>query len=509
MRRVADQGPRLHSVRAAEEQPSCSDDVKSLKSDFNALKRRKMYAAVLSLLVFAQWCVLSVQLSGVVISEDDWLEDSSGSRDTSAYHIITVTQSVCIVLQILCLTKWYQLRLMNQTYFDRMWRDVGLWESPHRVAYILEVIVLLMHEPPYLVLAWHNAYKLQALALLRCYIFFNLFRGQSYNVTVGGRLVCSIARVTNNKWFQVRYWGHEAPATFMLSCAASGWFLLSVAMFMAEGLLSFEESMWLTFITMTTVGYGDFSPQTSMGRFIAVIAALHGLVSSAMLINIFSNSFSMSPAQKRVADFVKGSKISSALEDMSVRIVQVSFQRYLALMRGHSKKARGLLIKLKHLCHRYRQTRREFRTFQLSVHNHGEVFDLDSRLNRIEARIGALAGVKPPRSSMGSPAAAVLSQQSDPEGQAKPQQALRIGNITSEHSDVASVMSDIPAGTLPGDVVINADESRPMSAKSFVKRHSRNVVHQCLSEIVEKLDTLARRQDELHEEIKGLKASRE
>jgi hypothetical protein len=41
---------------------------------------------------------------------------------------------------------------------------------------------------------------------------------------------------------------------------------------------------WCIFITMATVGYGDFRPSTLFGRIVVVIAAISGILISSLLI---------------------------------------------------------------------------------------------------------------------------------------------------------------------------------------------------------------------------------
>jgi hypothetical protein len=49
---------------------------------------------------------------------------------------------------------------------------------------------------------------------------------------------------------------------------------------------TYSNCLWLVIITVFTVGYGDLTSQTDIGRAIAIIAALCGLILSATLIGL-------------------------------------------------------------------------------------------------------------------------------------------------------------------------------------------------------------------------------
>ena len=48
---------------------------------------------------------------------------------------------------------------------------------------------------------------------------------------------------------------------------------------------------WMMLVTMTTVGYGDFSPQTTMGRALAGVSILFAPTILAMSLAIVSDEF--------------------------------------------------------------------------------------------------------------------------------------------------------------------------------------------------------------------------
>lgn len=52
----------------------------------------------------------------------------------------------------------------------------------------------------------------------------------------------------------------------------------------ADDLTEFASCLWLTLITMTTVGYGDVVPLTKIGRFVSAINACIGVVFLSLVI---------------------------------------------------------------------------------------------------------------------------------------------------------------------------------------------------------------------------------
>ena len=75
---------------------------------------------------------------------------------------------------------------------------------------------------------------------------------------------------------------------------------------------SIPDSMYWALITLTTVGYGDVTPVTPLGKLISVISAMGGVVVVALLTGIIASSFSLQ-MERRKAEFED--EIREALKD--------------------------------------------------------------------------------------------------------------------------------------------------------------------------------------------------
>ena len=102
-------------------------------------------------------------------------------------------------------------------------------------------------------------------------------------------------------------------------------YLLGIALFLASALIyvaenhvqpdvfsSIPETMWWAIITLTTVGYGDVSPITPLGKLIGSLTALMGVCTVALLTGIVGTAFA-NQLEKRKAIFE--AEVDHALSD--------------------------------------------------------------------------------------------------------------------------------------------------------------------------------------------------
>ena len=62
---------------------------------------------------------------------------------------------------------------------------------------------------------------------------------------------------------------------------------------------NYQNALWLILITTTTVGYGDYFPQTSIGRVIILFVAIWGTLIVSIMVVVVSNTLSMEKTELR------------------------------------------------------------------------------------------------------------------------------------------------------------------------------------------------------------------
>jgi len=109
-----------------------------------------------------------------------------------------------------------------------------------------------------------------------------------------------------------------------------------------EKFASIPDAMYWSLITLTTVGYGDVSPVTWIGKVISVATALMGVSVVALLTGILANAFSNQIARRKL---IFEDQIREALEDGIVDAVEIRSLEQLRKDFGLSKQQADALMR--------------------------------------------------------------------------------------------------------------------------------------------------------------------
>jgi len=107
---------------------------------------------------------------------------------------------------------------------------------------------------------------------------------------------------------------------------------------------SFENALWLTIITMTTVGYGDYYPRTIFGRLIDVILVVWGTFIVSLMVVVLTNTLNMDQSEKRALIVLNRLEAKKTLKEAAALLITHSCKKYL-LKKAVRNKKRGALTK--------------------------------------------------------------------------------------------------------------------------------------------------------------------
>lgn len=89
---------------------------------------------------------------------------------------------------------------------------------------------------------------------------------------------------------------------------------------------SWTNSMWNSFITMCTIGYGDFYPKAQFGRIVAVFCALAGIYIKSLLTASFLDIFDFNRTESVCYKIITGVQKSIDLKLKAALLINSIFK---------------------------------------------------------------------------------------------------------------------------------------------------------------------------------------
>lgn len=273
-------------------------------------------------------------------------------QDLSSVYLLRMITSITTVILIGLIIWHYICRLNFQIFKQRLEVSDGLWSSGLFFKLVFEILLCLIHTPPFLVnktvsimtsddipqvvnVDWDLI--ITSIISLRVYLYFRYYSFYSPWADDKAEKVCNDCNAIGGISFAVKAELKERPYIVVGVLMSISIFIFGYALRNIEVafILNMDQSkyqdwiyiwngFWCIIITILTVGYGDFYPQTHLGRFICVIACLWGTFLISLMVVSLTLSVEFTPQEEKAYEELKNNEISFQLRVKAARIIRTS-----------------------------------------------------------------------------------------------------------------------------------------------------------------------------------------
>jgi len=297
--------------------------------------------------------ILTLELRWVYLF-NDWDREAGPLLWSSWFRLMKLFVTFTTVLQWFPLWMYYNLTIKYQIQRKLLPVSAKLWNTSHLLPFTIELIITTIHCPPgvYLIRLGEGDYfnvenLLTVMMVLRIYLVLRLICLYSVLLTAVGRYIRAMSNldlefplITSNpliyKIYLQRYPFMVPLCGFALLVVLSSyctwvferWPALVSGDSSDDDRMHYKNMIWLTFISVTTVGYGDTFPKTTEGRAVIVIAVSCGLVLTALIISVIQTQTSISEAEKKIIDFIEKENRRKQYKKCAASIVGIVVRRW-------------------------------------------------------------------------------------------------------------------------------------------------------------------------------------
>ena len=142
---------------------------------------------------------------------------------------------------------------------------------------------------------------------------------------------------------------------------------------------SIANSFWVTLITMTTVGYGDFYPKSNIGRLVGIIIAFWGVLFVSLFVVTLTNLLDFEGGEEKSYYLLQRLKQKDKLKVEAVNLLSSAYKKKLT-MKKYPNSKRKQISALKD----FRKYMIRFQKLSRMIRSN---YDMDTEADRIKREI--------------------------------------------------------------------------------------------------------------------------
>jgi len=364
--------------------------------------------------------VLVLAVIGVAtsVAEVYWLWAHGGESDATCEVLKLLVSFFTLWLLAFLVTyyrrKFEQCKATNELLPQDTLLSSGLFVSLSSWSLLPEALLCLIHPPPFLnvelTLPYYDLRRGTTLPTALCtdelctvaMMFARLVLLIRYLPYLAGltaksaRAFANFNHLSLTTWLSLRVTYQRHPIRLLGGVSVLLLGIFAFALQTAErrvnaGLDHYPNCVWLAVASMTGLGYGDFYPQTSLGRLAASLAFAWGALLAALLVMTCIRTMELTNSEIRVNNLIESSAARGRLKQCAAFYIQSAWAAYLErLQRSQSSMVAASLLGNEplHADAKFCRSMRRFRTLRKELMKptdllhllYGEVLDTRTRV---------------------------------------------------------------------------------------------------------------------------------
>ena len=278
------------------------------------------------------------------------------------YVIISITTVMLLCTIVLYHVTSLLLKMTDKNVYD--YRMVVTYPFVFKV--LFELLVCAIHplpghlELPFVAInGYHGNVTVNAilsiLMLMRLYIVVKfIIVNSQWMLSTAMQGIGNMTKVDIDTGFILKCLMVDHPVLLVLSMMSGIFIVNSWAMRTCESYYVPDNeqsgmfgSMWLVAITFLTVGYGDLSPNSYCGRFIATVTGLMGVAITALLVTVITSKFQQSRSERYLHAFMARIELQKKKKIVAADIIKLAMVVWLRKCRGKLTPEQNLLFQIR------------------------------------------------------------------------------------------------------------------------------------------------------------------
>ena len=170
-------------------------------------------------------------------------------------------------------------------------------------------------------------------------------------------------------YFSLKYLFVEHPFYVLLSYLVFSSLYLSLLLKLFESpielrdqtaLYYWSNSIWTSFVTMLTIGYGDVFPVTYLGRTVSVITGIVGFIIFSLFVIAINNAMTFKPREHKTYLVLEKKRLKRLYQERAATLIVVFFKCYLSYRKRQKYDYRWQKSRLSDELRKFRMTQQKF-----------------------------------------------------------------------------------------------------------------------------------------------------